>query len=80
MLVCTYCNFSINEGQIWMWASEDTPVLQSKTKGSGIMISDFVDQHSGFLHLTDEVHALATAAKPEFLKTARMLLEYVQVS
>ncbi len=59
-----------------MWASEDTPVLQPKTKGSGIMISDFVDQHSGFLRLTNEEHALATAANPDFPKTARTLLEY----
>ncbi len=78
-MVCIYHDesiFSINEGQIWMWASEDTPVLQPKTKGSGIMVSDFIDQHSGFLRLTDEEHALATAANPDFPKTARTLLEY----
>ena len=78
-LVCIYHDesiFSINEGQVWMWASDDTPVLQPKTKGYGIMVSDFIDQHSGFLRLTDEEHALATAANPDFPKTARTLLEY----
>ena len=32
--------FNTNEGQSWMWATEDTPVIQPKTKGSGIMVSD----------------------------------------
>ena len=41
--------FNTNEGQTWMWAGEDAPIIQPKTKGSGIMVSDFVDAHSGFL-------------------------------
>ena len=28
--------FNTNEGQSWMWATE-TPIIQPKTKGSGIM-------------------------------------------
>ena len=56
-----------------MWATEDTPVIQPKTEGAGIMISDFVDQHRGYLRLTDSEHALVTANDP---KTARALLEY----
>ena len=68
--------FSTNEGQLWMWASDDTPVIQPKTKGSGIMVSDYIDQHSGFLRLSDEEHALATATDPDFPKEARALLEY----
>ena len=38
--------FNMNEGQTWMWAMEDAPILQPKTKSSGIMVSDFVDQFS----------------------------------
>ena len=60
--------FTTNEGQLWMWASDDTPVIQPKTKGSGIMVSDYIDQHNGFLCLTDEEHALATATDPDFPK------------
>jgi len=51
-LVLLYHNesiFNTNEGQTLMWATEDAPILQPKAKGSGIMVSDFVDQHSGFL-------------------------------
>ena len=46
------CVFSTNEGQLGAWATEDDSIIQLKTKGTGIMISDYVDQHSGFLHLT----------------------------
>ena len=45
--------FNVNDAQKWMWATDDMPVLQPKSKGSGIMVSDFVEQHSGFLCLTD---------------------------
>ena len=68
--------FNTNEGQIWMWAQEDAPILQPKTKDSGIMVSDFVDQHCGYLQLTDREHAAAKATDPDFPKAARVLLEY----
>ena len=67
---------NMNEGQTWIWATEDAPILQLKTKGSGIMVSDFVDQHSSFLRLTDSEHALAKATDKDFPKTVRVLLEY----
>ena len=59
-----------------MWAGEDAPIIQPKTKGSGIMVSDFVDTHSGFLQLTDSEHDHTKATDPDFPKTARVLLEY----
>ena len=68
------CN--TNEGQTWMWAAEDQPIIQPKTKGSGIMVSDFIDEHSGYLRLSDEEHSLAKAGNPDFPKEARVLLEY----
>ena len=68
--------FNTNEGQVWMWAGEDAPIIQPKTKGSGIMVSDFVDVHSGFLKLSDTEHDLAKTTDPDFPKTARVLLEY----
>ena len=68
--------FNTNEGQVWMWATEDAPILQPKTKGSGIMVSDFIEQHSGFLRLTDSELDVARERDPEFLKSARVLLEY----
>ena len=68
--------FNTNEGQTWMWAGKDAPIIQPKTKGSGIMVSDFVDAHSSFLQLTDSEHDLAKATDPNFPRTAKVLLEY----
>ena len=68
--------FNVNEGQPWMWATEDTPIIQPKTKGSGVMVSDFVDQHRGFLQLSDEEHANISAEEPDFPKSACVLFEY----
>ena len=75
VLVLIY-HYEVSSVQIWMWASDDIPVIQPKTKGSGIMVSDFIDQHSGFLQLTDEEHAVATTIDPESPKAARTLMEY----
>lgn len=58
--------FNTNEGQTWMWATDDTPVIQPKTKGAGVMVSDFIDQHRGFLRLTDEEHSEIAANVPDF--------------
>ena len=30
--------------------------VKPKSKGAGIMVSDFVDEHNGFLALNDEEH------------------------
>ena len=44
--------YNTNEGQSWMWAEDDHPALLPKTKGSGIMVADFIDEHNGYLQLT----------------------------
>ena len=59
--------FNTNEGQTWFWGTGDEPFIQPKTKGAGIMVSDFVDQH---LRLTDEEHRLACVSDADFPKTA----------
>lgn len=46
-LVLIYNNqsiFNTNEGQTDIWVTEDTLVIQLKTKGAGVMVSDFIDQ------------------------------------
>ena len=66
--------FNTNEGQTWMWANEDPPILQPKTKGSGIMVSDFSDEHSGYLKLSDEEHSVAKRGDPNFQKRPELSL------
>ena len=66
--------FNTNEGQKWAWATGEEPIIQPKTKGAGIMVSDFIEQHDGYLRLSEEEAARAGASVP---KIARALLEYV---
>ena len=68
--------FNTNEGQQWFWGTGDEPYIQPKTKGAGIMVSDFVDQHNGYLQLSEEEHCRACVSDPNFPKSARVLLEY----
>ena len=51
-------------------------MLRPKGKGSGIMVSDFVDKHSGFLALTDKEFAKAQKSNPTLEQKVRQLLEY----
>ena len=68
--------FNTNEGQTWMWGEEDRPAILPKTKGSGIMVSDFVEEHGGYLILTDEEFEDAKKKNPSIKQCARQLLEY----
>ena len=33
--------------QTWMWGEEERLALLPKTKGSGLMVSDFIEEHDG---------------------------------
>ena len=46
--------FQSNEDQPTLWAEKGTTVMRPKSKGCGIMVSDFIDEHNGYLKLTDE--------------------------
>ena len=59
-----------------MWGEDDCPAILPKTKGSGIMVSDFVEYHNGFLSLTTEEHSVAKVSLPSTPKSARVLFEY----
>ena len=48
-----------------MWGEE---ALKPKIRGSGIMVSDFVNEHDGYLRLTNEQYKeanLKSLSKPE---------------
>ena len=42
-----------NEDQSSQWGFKGEKMLKPKSKGSGIMVSDFVDEHNGFLAFSD---------------------------
>ena len=58
------------------WAEEGKLTIRPKSLGRGIMVSDFISEHDGFLSLTDEEHAQAKVKYPAIPKSARVLFKY----
>lgn len=54
--------FQANDDQSTVWAEKGTSVMQPKSKGSGIMVSDFIEERNGYLCLNDEKYEKAHAA------------------
>ena len=52
-------HFSLNEDQNLQWGLKGSKMMKPKGKGSGIMFSDFIDEHNGFLALNDEEYEYA---------------------
>lgn len=69
-------SFHANESQSWQWAEEDKLALRPKSQGRGLMVSDFIDEHSGFLCLSSEEHELAKLSQPNLPQTARILFKF----
>ena len=61
--------FNTNEGQMWGWATGEKPIIQPKTKGAGIMVSDFIEKHNGYLRAPE-------SAPDDIPEKACVLLEY----
>ena len=68
--------FMANEDQPTQWGMKGEKMMKPKSKGAGIMVSDFIDEHNGFLALSDDEHEAAKASKPHIRKYAREFLEY----
>lgn len=47
--------------------------MKPKSRGAGIMISDYIDEHSGFLCLTDQEYERMKETNPSAKKFARQL-------
>lgn len=46
--------FHSNNDQKWMWAEKGKQPSKPKSQGRSIMVSVFIDEHCGYLHLNDE--------------------------
>ena len=70
--------FQANEDQPTPWAEKSTctSVMRPKSKGSGIMMSDFIDEKCGYLSLTQEEYEEAKKNDPTIRKYACQQLEY----
>ena len=59
--------FSSNEDQSIMWGEKGQKMIKPKSKGAGIMVSDFIDELHGFLAFSDQEYEEAKYAH-EFLE------------
>ena len=63
------CTFYANCDQTLFWADSDTNVLRQKSLGASIMVSDFIDEVSGFLRdEADQARLLVKINKDGYLK------------
>ena len=69
-------SFHANEDQKVQWGQKGTHMIRPKSQGSGIMVSDFVDEKNGYLALSNDEFAKAKADNPNLQQQARALLEY----
>ena len=68
--------FQASENQPFQWGNRGEHKHQKKSKGLGIMASDFVDERIGYLALTEEQLTTALTTDPSITMSARQLLEY----
>ena len=68
--------FMANEDQPTQWGMKGEKMMKPKSKGAGIMVSDFIDEHNGFLTLSDDEYEAAKASNPNIRKYAQQFLEY----
>ena len=68
--------FQANDDQTTFWGAKDIIFLRSKSKGAGIMVSDFIDEHNGYLRLCDEEYERSNTCHPGIKIYARKYLEY----
>ena len=59
-----------------MWGEKGKTILKPKGQGRGIMVSDFIDEHNGFLALTDTEYEQGKEMYPDLQQHARRLLKY----
>ena len=51
-------------------------MIKPKGRAAGIMVSDFIDEHNGFLAFSNEEYEHAKRVNPNLPKYARVFLEY----
>ena len=68
--------FQANDDDPWLWGVKGESVIRPKSRGAGIMVSDFIDEHNGYLRLTEEEYSEAVENHPQLRRQAREFLEY----
>ena len=68
--------FQANDDESWLWGVKGESVIRPRSRGAGIMVSDFIDEHNGYLRLTEEEFSEAVKNNPQLRRQAREFLEY----
>ena len=68
--------FNANNDQNLKWGVKGEKMIKPKCKGAGIMISDFIDEHQGFLALIEEEYYTVKQSNPAIKQYAHEILEY----
>ena len=69
-------SFHANERPPWQWVRKGKLAIQPNSAGRGVMVSDFITKHDGFLVLTDQEHEHAKQHYPSIPKFAHVLFHY----
>ena len=69
-------SFHSNEGQLWKWTEQDKLAIRPKGQGRGLMVSDFIEEHNGYLRLAPEEHAIAKLAHANLPKETRVVFKF----
>ena len=68
--------FQANDYERTQWGTKNDHMLVPKSRGAGIMISDFISEEDGYLCLTDEEFAAGCKKYPRLKQFARGSIEY----
>ena len=69
--------FNANDAHSRVWVDPSgSGAVRPKGKGQGIMVSDFIEEFSGYLRLTDEEHSAARRLYAFYPKEAREIIEH----
>ena len=68
--------FQANDYERTQWGTKDDHMLVPKSKGAGIMISDFLSEQDGFLQLSDSEFSAGRVKFPSLKRYVRASIEY----
>ena len=56
--------FNANDDESLQWGTAESQLIRPKSRGSGIMVSDFITEKDGYLRLTEEEYQAAKEKNP----------------
>jgi len=68
--------FNANDDESLQWGKSDSQIIRPKSRGSGIMVSDFITENDGYLRLTQAEYDAKKQTDPDICMGARVLIEY----